>query len=52
METEPLALEAWCMNTCCGGLHISENKEELKGTEKNPVQPGLFYKQPCDLLIN
>ena len=23
------------MNTSCGGLHLSENKEELKGTEKN-----------------
>ena len=35
METDQLNLEAWWMNTSCGGFTPSENKEELNGTEKN-----------------
>ena len=48
METDQLALEAWWMNTSVVGLHLSENKEELKITQKNlkktkPIKIALFY---------
>ena len=41
METDQLTLEAWWMNTPLVGLSLSDNKEELKGTEKNIKQLNL-----------
>jgi hypothetical protein len=35
METDQLTLDAWWMKPLVVGLHLSVNKEELKGTEKN-----------------
>ena len=35
METDQFTLEAWWINTSYDGLHLSKNKEELKGTKEN-----------------